>query len=171
MPGLSHPSYRDKRTGQTKRASKWYAWITENGRRERIPLCHDKTAAQAMLNQLLRDRDWQLAGITDADQAEPIYDDDRSGFVYLLASAGFYKIGKSIDPEVRRKALQVGIPGEIRLVHAIATDDMNWLETRLHRIFAAGRVRGEWFQLSDRQVSALCRITSYHRATGVVEHV
>jgi hypothetical protein len=58
MPGLFRPSYtdRDPKTGKRirKRASRWYGWYKDaNGKTIRVPLSHDRNAAQAMLAKLL----------------------------------------------------------------------------------------------------------------------
>ncbi|MDM4014889.1 tyrosine-type recombinase/integrase [Roseiconus lacunae] len=64
MAFLFRPTYKDK-TGKTKKTRKWYAGgiVGPDGKKRRVPLCADKTAAQAMLADLLRDADRIAAGV------------------------------------------------------------------------------------------------------------
>ena len=61
---------------------------------------------------------------------------------------GVYKIGKSINPQVRERTLQSDVP-TIELVHVIDGD----IEKHLHEKFLAKRVRGEWFNLSNNDLN------------------
>jgi hypothetical protein len=82
------------------------------------------------------------------------------GFVYLiLASTGPVKIGRSRHPAKRLKQL-AALPFTVQLIHQIETDDMVWLERKLHREFSAHRVNGEWFHLPDEDIR---RLRSYSR--------
>jgi hypothetical protein len=76
--------------------------------------------------------------------------DRRTPYVYLMRHTnGLTKIGFSYSPQAREKTLQAEDP-RLRL---IATKQAHKnVETRLHRIFSDKRVRGEWFDLSNREV-------------------
>lgn len=88
---------------------------------------------------------------------------DKSGFVYLLhSSIGYYKIGRSISPEVRVKAFSVEMPFEIKLECLVESKDMHELELYFHRHFKDKRVKGEWFQLDAQDVEY---IKNYKPAT------
>src|SRR3954465_10366052 len=79
------------------------------------------------------------------------------GFVYLiLASTGPVKIGRSRHPAKRLKQLAT-LPFTVQLVHQIQTDDMVWLEGKLHRDFSTQRINGEWFNLTSEQIALLQR--------------
>jgi len=59
MASLFKPTYsaKDSKTGKTiqKKVKKWYGQFRdENGEVKRVPLCTDKAAAQAMLNEIVR---------------------------------------------------------------------------------------------------------------------
>lgn len=75
---------------------------------------------------------------------------------------GCHKIGRSIDPQGRVGTLGP-LPVELRVVHSIETRKPAWLEQFLHVAFHPRRVRGEWFRLSDADVSL---ISSVHAADG-----
>lgn len=80
----------------------------------------------------------------------------ENGYVYILqALTGEYKIGKSVNPKKRIGQLQTNLPGVATLVHTIETDQMLWLEQFLHSRFASKKIRGEWFALSDEDITDL----------------
>jgi len=75
--------------------------------------------------------------------------------VYVLECQWLYKIGKTSDLQWRMRSLQAGNPFEIRLVHVIFTEHHGVVEGALHRIFAAHRVRGEWFSLMPKELEQI----------------
>ena len=76
----------------------------------------------------------------------------RSGFVYVLRGAGYYKIGLSKNVDRRMEQIEPKLPFETELLCTIATDDMHRLESELHKRFADKRASGEWFQLTENDV-------------------
>lgn len=65
-------------------------------------------------------------------------------YIMIDTANNFYKIGKSINPEIREKTLQSEKPTiEIYLV---CSDD---IEKILHLKYKSKRVRGEWFSLTQ----------------------
>ncbi len=82
---------------------------------------------------------------------------ERQGYVYLIEGvAGWFKIGRSREPLERIERLGVVLPFPIKTKHLIRTDDMYRAEIRLHEIFSDRRGRGEWFQLAEDEVQAIC---------------
>lgn len=59
-----------------------------------------------------------------------------------------YKIGKSVDPYQRHKELRCGNP-QIELIGLFDTD----VESELHQKYKDKRHKGEWFKLSEQDVS------------------
>jgi len=75
------------------------------------------------------------------------------GYIYLIRSmTGYYKIGKSKEPERRIKSLGVQLPFAIEPVAIIETDNMRKLERELHQKFDDQRGDGEWFALTPGDV-------------------
>jgi hypothetical protein len=83
----------------------------------------------------------------------------NSGYVYVLAGGGYYKIGKTIDIDSRLDQIEPQLPFEVELVHTIETDDIDILEDELHERYAAKRTNGEWFQLSESDIKNLKRMS------------
>lgn len=85
----------------------------------------------------------------------------RAGFVYLVqSSTGYYKIGRTSDPNNRMKTFSVKLPFEVSYACVIETVDMKTLEQSLHEQFAGKRVNGEWFALDAADVEYIRGLAS-----------
>ena len=97
--------------------------------------------------------------VVEPEQPESYIKPDLSndGFVYLLKSGRYYKIGRTISVGMRERQLQIQLPEQARTVHTIKTDDPIGIEAYWHRRFEAKRKNGEWFELSAQDVAAFRR--------------
>jgi len=89
---------------------------------------------------------------SDAGSAVEVF-----GYVYLLKSGRFFKIGRSNAVGRREYELAIQLPEKVRRVHSIKTDDPVGIEDYWHRRFADRRKNGEWFDLTAQDVAAFKR--------------
>lgn len=87
----------------------------------------------------------------------PPLDGARAGYVYLIrASKGYYKIGRSKDPNDRYLTFKLNLPFEVEFEHVIPCRDHIDSETMLHRVFAHRRAdNSEFFALTPDDVATI----------------
>lgn len=76
------------------------------------------------------------------------------GFVYIIQEdySYRYKIGKTKKLDDRMNLFAVKLPFAISSIHTVYCDDYHNLERYLHHYFKDKRVRGEWFDLTDKDI-------------------
>jgi hypothetical protein len=92
------------------------------------------------------------ANTDDADE-----DQTTIGYVYLMKSGKFYKLGRSNAAGRREYELGIQLPERLKTVHVIRTDDPAGIEAYWHKRFEEMRKNGEWFDLDAADVSAFKR--------------
>jgi len=80
-----------------------------------------------------------------------------TGYVYLIGNPtfGWYKIGKSITPEIRVQNIGVLLPFKIEVVGIWKSENHSRLEKHLHQTYDDFRINGEWFRFSKTQIQML----------------
>lgn len=96
---------------------------------------------------------------TESAGADPVdaNTDGNWGYVYLMKSGRYYKLGLSYAPGRREYELGIQLPEKLTTVHVIRTDDPSGIEAYWHKRFDQKRKGGEWFDLSAVDVAAFKR--------------
>jgi hypothetical protein len=128
-----------------------------------------KQALAAQLEKFCRDRGQNdlaelcaaaAAKNDDAQDAEGIPEGSAAGelgYVYLMKSGRFYKIGRTNALGRRERELVIQLPEAAKVIHSIKTDDPVGIEEYWHRRFQDRRRNGEWFDLTAQDLSAFRR--------------
>ncbi|MCV7384403.1 GIY-YIG nuclease family protein [Mycolicibacter longobardus] len=95
-------------------------------------------------------------GGDDEDAAQPV-----PGYVYLVRSGKFHKIGRSNDHGRRAYEIGLQLPEKLEVVHTIETDDAVGIERYWHERFRERRRNGEWFLLTKADIAAFKRRRSF----------
>jgi hypothetical protein len=88
---------------------------------------------------------------------ESVEQEEEFGFVYLIKSGRFHKIGRSNAAGRREYELAIQLPEKAKMIHVIRTDDPSGIEAYWHKRFEAKRKNGEWFELSATDIAAFRR--------------
>ncbi len=78
--------------------------------------------------------------------------------IYVMENDdGLVKLGRSLDPDKRRRTLESGTGRNVHLCHTTPLrDDSSYVEAAAHRILADKRKAGEWFDVTvDDAVQAI----------------
>ena len=81
----------------------------------------------------------------------------NDGFVYIIKSGRFFKIGKTNSAGRREREIAILLPERTKTVHVIKTDDPTGIEEYWHKRFASKRKNGEWFDLTQDDIAAFRR--------------
>lgn len=83
-------------------------------------------------------------------------DNKSIGFVYLIkdCKSGYLKIGKTKYLTERLKSLKTGNPN-ITIIASKKSENYSKLEKHLHKVYRENNICGEWFKLSDYEISEI----------------
>lgn len=96
-------------------------------------------------------------------QAGTVYEPterDLSGYVYIVKSLGYYKIGMTSKQSERVKALRVSLP-VLKLINQFACKDRQRVESYLHKKYKKQQVKGEWYKLTKEDIQWLKSLQDY----------
>ena len=85
------------------------------------------------------------------DLNKPRSKNKEKNYIYVMIdhNTGYHKIGRSVKPKHRERTLQSEKP-TIDMIVCIKSDEKE--EDFLHRKFIDKRIRGEWFDLNDKDI-------------------
>jgi len=78
---------------------------------------------------------------------------NNRGFIYIYKTQGLSKIGYSMNVDNRYKKYVTKNPFEVKKVFEIEVNNAYDIGQKLHRLYKPKRVRGEWFDLTWRDLS------------------
>lgn len=80
-----------------------------------------------------------------------------SGYVYLIGNSIFnwYKIGKSVTPEIRVKDLGILLPFKIKVYSIWKAENHHLMESTMHEMYSKNKINGEWFEFSGEEIGKL----------------
>lgn len=144
----------------------WYVWkrvagVIVHRALKGVQSAEEAIAAEAQLVRgIARRADQKYAGqIAKAISSLPTNGKPANGYLYLLESNGYYKIGQTANLVTRLKQIsKTIIPFHTKLVLAVEIEGgARDCEAYYHQKYAAFRVTGEWFDLTRDQIAELKR--------------
>lgn len=112
-----------------------------------------------------RERDVMILFNIDHDELRQLADEAvkraslipkyEPGYIYVIQDVdvtGYCKIGRSVDPASRLRHFGVKLPFSCEMIHMFKVNNMFNAETSLHKKYKGKRVRGEWFNLTSRDI-------------------
>lgn len=79
----------------------------------------------------------------------------RAGYIYVIRSGPYFKIGRTNRIDRRMAQLGVQMPHPVEIVWTKHVTDMCTAERYLHERFAGKRLNGEWFDLDSNDLHAI----------------
>jgi len=105
----------------------------------------------------LSDRDWSLAALKRDTEPSPADQPELEPVVYFVQCGEFIKIGFTVEPTKRIRAIKTSSPHEVRLLGTIAGGPDR--EKELHAMFKHLRHRGEWFRTDLELLAHIAKLT------------
>jgi hypothetical protein len=94
--------------------------------------------------------------------------ENKMEYVYFIRCNEFTKIGITNDIDYRLRSLQTGNPYPLELLCKFEYANALPIEGILHKRFSGRRVQGEWFKLSDTDLSDAFKICGAFDESGMV---
>jgi len=109
--------------------------------------------------ELVPDDDIQDYNSTKSDKLSTRYEKQKPkpvpGYIYVVRSGEYYKVGRTSNLEQRMKTFRTTLPAGTELVFTIKVSDTRSAETEIHTSLNESRINGEWFNLSESDIEYL----------------
>ncbi|MGD9829493.1 MAG: GIY-YIG nuclease family protein [Hyphomicrobiaceae bacterium] len=107
-----------------------------------------------LIEEAIEEAAERIESSTSASSPE---EEAATGYVYLMKSGRYFKIGKTNSLDRRQYEIGLQLPEGITPIHSIETDDPSGIEAYWHNRFRDKRKNGEWFDLGPSDVKAFRR--------------
>jgi hypothetical protein len=135
-----------------------------------LPLAPSRVHAYSipeMLSDAFSDPTWPLRSYPD-NTYKALYPDldkpsiqPETGYVYLFKSPDWYKIGKTLNVEERRRRLSKEHGVELRILHSFRSRDYARAELLLLKRYQSKRKQGEWFFLDSSDIAEIQTLADF----------
>lgn len=79
---------------------------------------------------------------------------EEKGYIYIIKSNLYYKIGKAKDIKQRYKDIEITNP-DIELIYSKEFENYHKIEKDLHKKFKEKHYKGEWFKLNSEDINLI----------------
>jgi hypothetical protein len=99
----------------------------------------------------MRDEEVRARDADEVEQRQKMKQKVRPGYIYILESAGLYKIGRTKNLRQRVRHYETHSAGKITVLRSYQVKDDENAERILHEHFDQVRTHGEWFALENSE--------------------
>lgn len=90
---------------------------------------------------------------------------EKDGYVYIIKLNGYYKIGRTINPE-KRFGEYTKLMEQPETICCIYVKNYKQVEKELHKMFSDKNTNGEWFILLDEELSTAIKYIKTQEISG-----
>lgn len=114
-----------------------------------------KEEMEKVLKEQIATDDAEVALSQERENIPSVIRKDRPGYIYLVKADKYFKIGLSKNPKVRFSQIGLQLPYPYEVLHIIPATNMYEAEMKLHEKYAHQRLNGEWFSLTENEVTEI----------------
>ncbi len=104
---------------------------------------------------ILEQQRWFNKKSEDLSNKFKLVQKNDEGFIYIIKSGEYYKIGRAKDKDNRVKTYITENPKEIKLIFSHKVKNSKATERFLHQMFHKKKFRNEWFSLNEEDIKII----------------